>query len=52
MNLQHDAAEAIRIGMKEVDELIRKRTKKGQARQGTAGCAGRAWIRKPATSRL
>ena len=30
LNLQHDAAEAIRIGMKDVDELIRKRTKKGQ----------------------
>ncbi len=30
LNLQHDAAEAIRIGIKDVDELIRKRTKKGQ----------------------
>lgn len=30
LNLQHDAAEAVRVGMKEVDELIRKRTKKGQ----------------------
>lgn len=29
-NLQRDAAEAVRIGMKGVDELIRKRTKKGQ----------------------
>jgi penicillin-binding protein 1B len=30
LNLQHDAAEAVRIGMKDVDDLIRKRTKKGQ----------------------
>ncbi|HUS08760.1 MAG TPA: PBP1A family penicillin-binding protein [Bryobacteraceae bacterium] len=30
LNLQRDASEAIRIGMKEVDEQIRKRTKKGQ----------------------
>jgi penicillin-binding protein 1B len=30
LNLQRDASEAVRIGMKEVDELIRKRTKKGQ----------------------
>ena len=29
-NLQRDAAEAVRVGMKEVDEIIRKRTKKGQ----------------------
>jgi len=29
IELQHDAAEAIRAGMKEVDEIIRKRTKKG-----------------------
>ena len=29
MNLQRDAAEALRAGMKEVDELIRRRTKKG-----------------------
>lgn len=30
INLQRDAAEAVRLGVKEVDELIRKRTKKGQ----------------------
>jgi penicillin-binding protein 1B len=30
LNLQRDAADAVRIGMKDVDELIRKRTKKGQ----------------------
>lgn len=30
LNLQRDASEAIRIGMKEVDELIRRRTRKGQ----------------------
>jgi penicillin-binding protein 1B len=30
LNLQRDAAEAVRIGMKDVDELIRKRTRKGQ----------------------
>ena len=30
LNLQRDAAEAVRLGMKEVDELLRKRTKKGQ----------------------
>jgi penicillin-binding protein 1B len=30
LNLQHDAAEAVRAGMKEVDELNRKRTKKGE----------------------
>jgi penicillin-binding protein 1B len=30
LNLQRDLSEAVRIGMKEVDELIRKRTKKGQ----------------------
>ncbi len=30
INLQRDATEAVRIGMKEVDDLIRKRTKKGQ----------------------
>jgi Membrane carboxypeptidase (penicillin-binding protein) len=30
LNLQRDAAEAVRIGMKEVDDQIRKRTKKGQ----------------------
>ncbi|MEO8128332.1 MAG: PBP1A family penicillin-binding protein [Bryobacteraceae bacterium] len=29
MNLQRDASEAVRAGMKEVDELIRRRTKKG-----------------------
>ncbi len=29
MNLQKDASDAVRIGMKEVDDLIRKRTKKG-----------------------
>jgi penicillin-binding protein 1B len=29
LNLQRDASEAVRIGMKEVDEQIRKRTKKG-----------------------
>lgn len=29
LNLQHDAAEAVRIGMKEVDDQIRRRTKKG-----------------------
>src|SRR5260221_9182637 len=29
MDLQHDATEAIRAGIKETDELIRKRTKKG-----------------------
>lgn len=30
MQLQKDASEAVRIGMKEVDESIRKRTRKGQ----------------------
>ncbi len=30
LNLQHDAAEAVRLGMKELDDLMRKRTKKGQ----------------------
>lgn len=30
INLQRDAAEAVRIGMAGVDELIRKRTKKGK----------------------
>ena len=30
INLQRDAAEAVRAGMKEVDEILRKRTKKGQ----------------------
>ena len=30
LNLQHDAAEAVRLGMKEVDDQIKKRTKKGQ----------------------
>jgi penicillin-binding protein 1B len=30
LNLQRDASEAVRIGMKDVDELIRRRTKKGQ----------------------
>ena len=30
LNLQRDAAEAVRVGMKDVDELIRKRTRKGQ----------------------
>jgi penicillin-binding protein 1B len=29
MELQHDATEAVRMGIKEVDDLIRKRTKKG-----------------------
>ncbi|HYO80159.1 MAG TPA: transglycosylase domain-containing protein, partial [Bryobacteraceae bacterium] len=30
VNLQRDAAEAVRLGMREVDELVRKRTRKGQ----------------------
>jgi penicillin-binding protein 1B len=30
LNLQRDLTDAVRIGMKDVDELIRKRTKKGQ----------------------
>lgn len=30
LDLQHDASEAVRVGMKEVDDLIRKRTKKGE----------------------
>jgi penicillin-binding protein 1B len=30
MNLQHDAAEAVRVGMQEVDAQIKKKTKKGQ----------------------
>jgi penicillin-binding protein 1B len=30
VNLQRDAVEAVRLGMKEIDDLIRRRTKKGQ----------------------
>jgi penicillin-binding protein 1B len=30
INLQRNAAEAVRLGMKELDDLIRRRTKKGQ----------------------
>jgi len=30
LNLQRDAVEAVRIGMKQVDDLIRRRTRKGQ----------------------
>ncbi|MBC8165733.1 MAG: PBP1A family penicillin-binding protein [Bryobacteraceae bacterium] len=30
IDLQHDASEAVRVGSREIDELIRKRTKKGE----------------------